>query len=243
MLLTIGPGGCGFTFLNWSISFLRGDKSYQTLDGVRHKILSSPLLGSIAHSYIKDHVRIEDSKNQFAHATEQSIIYAVPGNQNNFEYLLGLPGKKIIFDTSNYSKILMARAMINLSNSLSPYATIVELIGKTHNPCIVREVLLECHKSFMQYYQIPADPAAYKINYVGLFQQLDQELPAMFAYLQFKIDHDRWGTWKSVYTQYQKSNQRDFCSEVVPAPSTDNTEKTLILKEILKWKNGSSRHI
>jgi hypothetical protein len=244
MLLTIGPGGCGFTFLNWSISFLRGDTSYQTLDSVRHKISSNPLLGNTAHCYVKDHLRIEDSKNQFGSATEQSIIYTVPGNQTDFEYLLSLPGKKIIFDTSNYSKILMARAMIHIPKAVNVYSAMIDKISKTHNAQLVQEVLLDCHKFFMQYYQTPAElTTVYKIDYAGLFYQLDQELPAMFKYLQLNIDQSRVQDWQLVYKQYQKLNQQDFCAKLVPFPSGNTTEKTQILKEILKWRNGSSQTI
>jgi hypothetical protein len=243
MLLTIGPGGCGFTFLNWSISFLRGDTFYQTLDGVKHEIRSNPLIGSVAHSYIKDHLRIDDSKIHYDYATEHSIIYAVPGSQDDFEYLLALPGKKIIFDTADYSKILMARAMITMPKSTNPYSAAIESIGKTYAAHLVQETLLECHKSFMQYYKIPATiPAACKINYIELFQKLDQKLPVIFEYLQLKIDHNRWAVWQPIYAQYQKANQRDFCTELVSIPSVDYSKKTQILKEILNWKNGLSHH-
>ncbi len=200
-------------------------------------------MGSVAHSYIKDHLRIQDLKIRFDHATEHSIIYAVPGSQDDFEYLLTLPGKKIIFDTTDYSKILMARAMITIPKSLNPYIAAIESIGKNYDAQLVQETLLECHKSFMQYYEIPATiPAVCKINYVDLFQLLDQKLPVIFKYLQLSIDHKRWEIWQPIYAQYQQANQRDFCTELVSIPSVDYAKKTQILKEILNWKNGLSRH-
>lgn len=239
MLLTIGPGGCGFTFLNWSISFLRGDSFYQTLDGVKHEITSNPLSGTIAHNYIKDHIRIEDSKNQFVYATEQSIIYSTPGCQTDFEYLLTLPGKKIIFDTTDYSKILMARAMIHIPKANSPYIVLIDQLGKTYDTELIQEVLLECHKFFMQYYKLPSNiNNLYAINYNILFNYLDIEITKIFAYLELKIDPVRLIVWQAVYSQYKSLNQRDYCAEVVPHPSASNLQKSQIFKEILKWKNG-----
>jgi hypothetical protein len=242
MLLTIGPGGCGFTFLNWSISFLRGDSFYQTLDGVQHKIISNPLLNSVAHKYVKDHLRIEDSKNQFSLATEQSIIYAVPGDQKDFEYLLALPGKKIIFDASNCSKILLARAIVNMSKSVSPYSIMIEKLSKDYSQVLVQEVLLDCHKLFMQYYKLPPGlNNVYTIDYNDLFDQLNQEIPKIFEYLGIQLDPDRLVEWHKVYAQYKQLNQRDYYTELVPYSSTNNKKKNQIFKEILKWRNGSSQ--
>lgn len=240
MLLTIGPGGCGFTFLNWSISFLRGDSFYQTLDGVQHKIPTNPLLGSIAHNYTKDQLRIEDSKSLFAQATENSIIYATPGDQKDFEYLLALPGKKIIFDTSNCSKILLARAIVNIPKSNSPYSKLIEQLSKEHSRALVQEVLLECHKLFMQYYKLPlGQEQVYTVDYTVLFDQLDQEITKIFKYLEIQLDSTRLDSWQKVYFQYKQLNQRDYYTELVPCPSTNNAGKNQILKEILKWNNGS----
>ena len=100
MILTIGPGGCGFTFLNWTISFLRGDASYQTLDENQHQIEFNPLSGETAHRYNKDHIWSNDAIESLNSATDNSIIYMVPNSHSDFEYLLSLSGKKIIFDAS-----------------------------------------------------------------------------------------------------------------------------------------------
>lgn len=242
MLLTIGPGGCGFSFLNWSLMFLRGDEFYQTLDGQQHLVTSNPLFESTAHNYKKDHLRIEDSTNNFDHATQNSIIYVVPGNQNNFEYLLKLPGKKIVFDTTNYSKVLMARSIICIPDN--QYCALIQQLGQTYNTSIMQEVLLECHKLFIQYYTIPEHfQFLYKINYHDIFSCLDQKIPEIFNYLEIKIDTNRLQHWQTVYNTYREANQRDYCAEVALSQSNDNTLKTLILKEILKWRSGLYRNI
>lgn len=239
MLLTIGPGGCGFSFLNWSIMYLRGDVFYQTLDGNSHAVPSNPLLNSTAHNYEKDHLRIEDSKNQFDHATENSIIYAVPGSQLNFEYLLSLPGKKIIFDTTDCSQQLMARAMICVPKSnKNPYHMLTEQFSKTYDPAVVKEVLLDCHKLFMQYYHLPGNSSDYyRVNYNSIFNNLDKEMPAIFDYLGICLVSNRWQHWKSIYDQYQHSNHRNFYNEVVAVPSKNIALKSQIFKQVLQWRN------
>lgn len=241
MLLTIGPGGCGFSFLNWSLMFLRGDEFYQTLDGQQRSVTSNPLSNSTAHNYKKDHLRIEDSTSNFDHATEHSIIYAVPGNQNNFEYLLSFPGKKIVFDTTDYSKVLMARSIVCMPNN--QYCALIEQLGQKYDTLIIREVLLECHKLFTQYYKIPEDSQSlYKINYHDIFSCLDQKIFELFDYLEIKINTNRLQHWQTVYAEYRQANQRDYCAEVVPSHSDNTTQKTQVLKEILKWRSGLFRN-
>ena len=220
--------------------YLRGDTVYQTLDGDQCVVTTNPLLDSTAHNYKKDHLRINDSKNKFDHATAQSIIYSVPGNQLNFEYLLGLPGKKIIFDTSDYSRDLMARTILCVpQDSRNNYYELINQLGQRYNISLVREVVLDCHKMFTQYYQLLDNSQDfYKINYHTMFNCLDQKIFEIFEYLDVSIDPSRLDHWKTIYNTYRQANQRDFCREVVPVSSKDTAQKTQIFKEILKWRNG-----
>ena len=240
MLLTIGPGGCGFSFLNWTISFLRGDTVYQTLDGIEHAVVPNPILGLTAHEYGQDHLRIENSKSNYDLATPHSIIYAVPGNQTDFEYLLTLPGKKIVFDTADHSKMLMARALVCVPKSANNLMALWTDLSRDHDPDLVMEVMLQCHRFFTQYYQLPTRSRwFFQVNYTDIFSHLDQTIVPLFAYLELEIDSARLRHWQHIYTQFKTLNQRDFCSELIPMTTEHSEQKTQIFKEILAWKNGS----
>ena len=240
MLLTIGPGGCGFSFLNWTISFLRGDTVYQTLDGIEHAVVPNPILGLTAHEYGQDHLRIENSKSNYDLATPHSIIYAVPGNQTDFEYLLALPGKKIVFDTADHSKMLMARALVCVPKSANNLMALWTDLSRDHDPDLVMEVMLQCHKFFTQYYQLPAQTASFTVNYADIFSGLDQIIQPMFKYLEYSVDSSRLPHWQHIYSQFTQLNRRDFYGELVPVIHPHSPQKTQIFKQILAWKNGLS---
>jgi hypothetical protein len=239
MIYTIGPGGCGFTFLNWTISFLRGDLCYQTLDKIQHQIEFNPLLGEIAHRYNKDHIWSNGAIESLNSATDSSIIYIVPNSHNNFEYLLSLPGKKIIFDASKNSKMTFARLMICVPKEISPYFKLIDYLSTTYHPDLVKEVLFDCHKFFVQYYELPKKSTSlYLVDYNDIFKNLDSVLPCLFEYLELSIDKSRLQLWQEIYNQYRTQNQKDFCVEFLPTSSENNTQKKKILIEVLKWKNG-----
>jgi hypothetical protein len=241
MILTIGPGGCGFTFLNWTISFLRGDASYQTLDEKQHQIEFNPLLDETAHRYNKDHIWSNDAIESLNSATDNSIIYMVPNSHSDFEYLLSLTGKKIIFDASKNSKMSFARLMMCIPKEINPYFELIDYLNTTYHPDLVKEVLLDCHKFFVQYYQLPKKSTTlYLVDYDDIFKNLDNILPDLFEYLELAIDQARLKLWQEIYNQYRTQNQKDFCAEFLPMPSENNTQKKKILIEVLKWKNGSS---
>lgn len=240
MILTIGPAGCGFTFLNWTISFLRGDCNYQTLDGVAHEIEYNPLIGDTAHGYKKDHLYDVYSIDFLKSATNNSIIYMVPNSQNNFEYLLSLPGKKIVFDSSQNGRMLLARSIMCIpKNSDPPSVEIIYRLYAKYDSELVRHVLLDCYKFFVQYYTIPQNTNnLYIINYDDIFSRLPSLITNLFDYLEIQISKSRWDHWNQVYNQYHQQNQKDFCAEFLQSSNKNNTNKKEIFMEILKWRNG-----
>jgi hypothetical protein len=239
MILTIGPGGCGFTFLNWTISFLRGDCNYQTLDGVAHEIEYNPLIGDTAHGYRKDHICDMHSTDVLKSATDNSIIYMVPNSQDNFEYMLSLSGKKIVFDPLQHGKMLLARSIMCIPKQNHTSVKFIDYLYTRHDPDLVRQVVLECYKFFVQYYTVPQNSNSICIvDYNDIFNRLPSVLTTMFEYLEIPIDNSRLDSWNQVYNQYQQQNQKDFCAEFLSAANKNNGDKKEIFMEILKWRNG-----
>ena len=245
MILNIGPGGCGFTFLNWTISYLRGDIFYVTLDGKKYLVDDDPLLGATAHNFKKDHLKIENSKEILKFATPWSIVYLTPGSQEDFDYLLSFPGKKILFDTTTEPRELLARSCILMPPTAESIVVCLDRLRERYGESAARQMFLECAKFFIQYYSLP-DQTQYsycKINYDTMFRNLDNKISEIFCYLETSIDTDRFETWKKVYQIYKTRNagfiEQFLGKDVTPV---NTAFKKAIFKEILDWKHGRYHH-
>lgn len=243
MILTIGPGGCGFTFLNWSIAYLRGDMHYTTLNGTTSQVNITPIYNhNTAHNFKKDHVRstADLSKLQLAHTN--SIIYTVPTCQADLDYVLSIDCKKIIFNVDNAGADLMARMCTTIPNN--GYMKFIMSVSDHYPEQHVKQVMIESNKFFTRYYTVPAGYLDYcTVTYQDMFKFLDCRIQNIFKYLKLNIDPDRYNNWLPIYYQYQQANQNilnEFLGSIVPV---DNTEKIKIIKEIIKWKNGLFQNI
>ena len=153
MILTIGPGGCGFSFLNWSIAFLRGDTTYTKLDGTIIPILDNPLLGKTAHNNIKDHLSPQLDRKILNQSTNQSIIYVVPEDHTDFMSILEQPGKKIIFDNTRYCQEQITRHYTTVPNS--PFVKLITDLSVLHNVDDVKNCILEVANIFIYSIGLP----------------------------------------------------------------------------------------
>lgn len=246
MILTIGPGGCGFSFLNWTISFLRGDDFYQTLDGILHPVINDPFQGSTAHKSIKDHLRFEESKSLLSSCHEHSIVYVVPNSQSHYEYIVSLPGRKIIFNPLIHGEKILARFCIVLEeehNNSEEKNNILQLVSELsvkYDSTTVKKVITDCHKMLVGYYQPTVDNQFYMLDYTGMFENLDQHIYKLFEYLEISIDSPRLDKWHKVYEIYKGKNSQNFYEKFLGNQPVIKNQQTAILKEILSWKNGLS---
>lgn len=243
MILTIGPGGCGFTFLNWTISYLRGDRAYIDIDGQAQQVDINPLQDSTAHDFHADHFNIENRGNQLSKALDSSIVYMVPASQEDFLWLISLPGKKIVFDNRTHQRDLLARSLITMPSSdhgIQPY---LHRLEEKYPSAIVRWAMLDHSRRLIQYYSV--DPAAsyFLIDYLQMFQDLDAVLPEIFIWLDLTVDSSRWRQWNEIYAQYRQRNQ-DFVARFAgdSEPRADHAVKKSIFKEIYSWTHGGHPH-
>ena len=238
MILTIGPGGCGFTFLNWSIAYLRGDVYYNTLDGKKSQVDICPFSGVTAHNFTKDHIQTTKDLEKINLATDQSIIFVVPSNQSDLDYALAIHSKKIIFDAANSSQELIARMCMTTQR----YSKLIREFSTRHDPQILKQVIIDCSKFFTSYYKVPDNYDCFIIKYSDIFQTLDFKIYDIFKYLGLTITQERMEQWLPLYYEYRLLNQdvvERFLGNTVPA---DNNEKTKILKELIEWKHILSQN-
>lgn len=238
MILTIGPGGCGFTFLNWSIAYLRGDVYYNTLQGNKVQVDIHPIKGITAHNFTKDHLTPTDNRVSLINASNQSIVYIVPSDNDDFKLLLKLTGKKIIFDNSKFCQEQLSRNYVSVPNS--PFKYITEQLSKEYNNTEVKKVLLDLSNHFfLNYYKLSNDiDDCFVLDYYDVFDKLDNKIIEIFNFLNLSINQQRYQLWIDVYENYKTLN-KDILAVFID--NTSITTNTKILKEIIQWKNGSYR--
>jgi hypothetical protein len=242
MILTIGPGGCGFTFLNWSIAYLRGDEYYYTLFNDKVQVDINPLKGSTAHNFKKDHLNPDVDRSTLSTASNNSIVYVVPKDDNDFKLLIEIPGKKIIFDNSKFCSEQLARHYTTVPTS--PFIHITDQLSKKYNIKQIKKVLLDLSNNFfLNYYKLPDNTDNFIINYQDMFNNLDSKILEIFKFLNISVSTDRWQTWNNIYQDYKLLNKDILSNFVKDIINIDSSSNTKILKEIINWKIGSYQKI
>lgn len=246
MILTIGPGGTGLTFLNWSIVFLRGDLTYTTLDNLSQVVDINPLQGSTAHNFRKDHIHRKDNMQssnnlcRLSEGTEKSVIYVTPSDQQDFDYIAKFACKKIVFDCKDRNKELFVRMVTHMRCRKIP--NLIDTLTAKYGENAARQTLLDSSKMFTSYYSIPSNNHEYfTISYDDIFENLDQRIFDLFLFLGETIDQSRIQKWLSIYQTYRLKNSDMLSNFSVDSTDVPNSVKIQVLKEILQWKNGSYR--
>jgi hypothetical protein len=242
MILTIAPGGAGFTFLSWTIVFLRGDTVYKLLDGTSTKVDINPLKDQIAHKFLKDHIQSSDKLSNLQLGTADSVVYVVPTHQRDFDDIAQYNCKKIVFDCQECHKELFARMLNSVADTrlLNFLNDLSSKFGMDES----KQVLLEYSKVFTNYYIVPKkDDKIFVITYNDMFYNLDSCINDVFLFLNIKIDTQRLPLWTKIYYQYREKN-KDNLKEFVPAKNivVSNKLKNQIARELFKWKNGLYHH-
>lgn len=242
MILTIGTGGAGLTFLNWSIIFLRGDITYTTIDKLSTQMVDiNPLRGSTAHNFRKDHIQSSNNLCRLTTGTEKSVIYVTLTSQEDFDYISQFKCKKIVFDCGSRNKELFVRMLAQV-----PCKKISDLVDKLESKFGIdaaKQTLLDNSKMFTHYYTIPATGDEYFIiSYDDIFENLDQQISKLFLFLGETIDQSRFDKWLTIYKTYRDLNSNALPEFSVGLSDVPYSVRLQVLKEILQWKNGSSHN-
>jgi hypothetical protein len=233
MILTIGPGGAGLTFLNWSIVFLRGDITYTTIDKSSTQLVDiNPLQGSTAHNFRKDHLQSSNNLCQLATGTEKSVIYVTPSNQEDFDYISQFKCKKIVFECGKRNKELFVRMVTQMPCRKIP--NLIDKLASKFGIDAAKQTLLDRSKIFTHYYTIPsASDEYFIISYDDIFKNLDQQIIKLFLFLGETIDQSRFDKWLAIYKTYRDLNSNVLSEFTVGLQDVPHTVRRQVLKEIL----------
>lgn len=207
MILLIGPGGCGFSFLAWSMVFLRGSHSYQKLDGSIVQVPDSPITSkNNAHGFDRDHL-IDiggiDLQSIIDTASDQ-VVYVVPYDQDSMDRMVRLRCKKLFFSGIGYHKQILSRMLTKIK-------TKSELIKQLETRWSVEQympVLMTQARRVIP--RLPNDLSdSMVIDYETMFLHLENTIEDLMRWCGLGVQSCRMAAWRQVYRQWQISNCHD----------------------------------
>lgn len=227
MVLNIGPGGCGFTFLTWSLLYLRGDNYYTNTSGNIVDVNDSPLTGLTAHKFDKDHDYPGMIQPTQPNNSPNSVMFVVPKDNDHFVSLYSQPHRKIVFDNSQYCKELLARAILTVLKA--PLTLLYNKLIVTYSVADVNATLLDCaDKIYSKHYNVPKN--ALTLTYDEMFTTLDSQILMICDRVGISVLPDRLSQWQTIYSEYSARNKNILAEfKQAAAPRGNMT----ILKELI----------
>ena len=208
MILLIGPGGCGFSFLAWSIVFLRGYDSYQKIDGSIVQVPSDPITAkNNAHGFDRDH--LTDLSNQDLHqitrGSSDQIVYVVPSSQDLLDRTTRVNCKKIFFCGAGYEKEILSRQLTKIRSKS-------ELIRHLDTRWSIEQyapVLMKQARRFVCVTPNTA-PNSLIIDYKTMFLHLENTIDDTMRWCGFDIDPTQRQPWLEIYCKWRNTNINDI---------------------------------
>jgi len=237
----LGPGGCGGTFLDWSIQFLFGSKENLLVNCDTQNrgivgysqvqcITDAPLIGSTAHTHQKTH------PNNNSLPVVMDIFSASEYPLNTFYYVDDmLPDQT----HTNYNNIIKTYPTVKFVSYNFSYKHIESIfclqyekidgakrrfdtqVGKTLSNLStgeLREILSlfypKCIKGQILNEQLDKADNLYIINYDDIWTNLDTIIFDIFKFLELAIDNSRYTQWVQVYHTWLEKNKTDFFEDL-----------------------------
>lgn len=230
MILTIGPGGCGFTFLNWTIRYLRGD----TVIDYYGRVIDNPIVGHVAHGYQKthaNHITSADKIPLLDTVSEDEVVFIVVDQPRTIEKLAPyLKNKRIVFNPTGYEQQVFTRLITSQNGGTSYYNNFLDTLK------VDKSLAIECLHDYSKKLYVDLTSlysSSFVIQYNDVFEELDQHIVDIFDYLELEIVPDRFDKWKPIYNTY-RNNNRQIVFESAYTPH----QKLPVLKKIIEWKNS-----
>lgn len=238
MTLLIGPGGCGFSFLTWSLIYLRGSDSYQKLNGDLVPVPPCPLdaLGT-AHKFDRDHFVVYSNGSnslEILDYSESTVVYVIPYNQQQADQLAKTPHRKIFFCGSGNEKQIIVRILTKLKTKSS----MVKALAERWSLDEYGPVLLKHAKRMIP--QVPGNlENAVTIDYTTMFRSLDSQIPDVARWCGCTLNQDRLTAWKQIYMQWSADTEQsiDLHLQHLDRPIDLLLEKE-ISKFLYRWWKG-----
>jgi len=239
----LGPGGCGGTFLDWSLHYLSGNNNNWVIEceiqnrknittQYQQDITNNPLIKNTAHNHEKTHPNTESlpgvidifkSLSPVALHTFYYVDSMLPLQtattyntiiKNNPD-LLFITYK---FDKTDVDKIFCWQIEKN-PNYLNRFNNTISSVNMLELPVWEqREILSLYYPKCIQGQicnEIMLDHTnAIVVEFNEIVNSGDDQIENIFNFLKIKIDKTRWPLWKEIYKVWQHGNNLDFYQDL-----------------------------
>lgn len=236
---SMGPAGCGGTFLDWTLHFLSGsEKNWVVECDLRFQrsaiareysqtIITSPIENATAHKHLKTHPN---------HNSVQAVIESFDRQQfalNSFYYT-----NIVSTDSPTYTSIVESYPGIKfIAFDFSPddinmifclqYEKVpmvadrfLQMIKQQHSKMSTweqREILSISYPKIIQpqvVEKISTTSNVIHISFNEMLLGLDVKILEIFNFLKLSIDEQKWDHWNSVYRIWQQKNYVNFYKDL-----------------------------
>lgn len=230
----LGPGGCGGTFLDWSLQYLSGQESHWIIQCVPQnrstilkqgsfKISENPLSAKNAHKHLKTHPNDQSIGDVINFFKSQSGF-----DLNSFYYVDSMSAGRT---QTNHNQIIAQNPEIkfinyNFTNNDVDMIFCLQYEKMGNHTDIIPTSFLELplwdqRELLSLYYpkliqgqttveKINPMTNVYQLNFGDMVENLDIEIKNIFQYLGLTIKEIRLESWKQIYIEWKRQNNLDF---------------------------------
>lgn len=239
----LGSGGCGGTFLDWSLHYLSGNNNNWVIECDKENrkniktpyqqgITNNPLKKNTAHRHIKTHPNngsLSDIINTFKSLS--------PGGLHTFYYVDSMeplqtatthntiiennPDLFFItykFDKTDVDKIFCWQ-LEKISDALDRFCNTITSMNMFELPIWDQRELLslyypKCIQGQTCNEVVLDHPNSIIVEFDKIVHAGAEQIENIFDFLKIKIDKTRWSTWKEIYKVWQHGNNLEFYQDL-----------------------------
>jgi hypothetical protein len=193
MIILIGYGGCGFTFLDWTLAFL------SNRDCVPNPVTTN----NNAHLHAVDHF-----DTAWQERTAERTYWVPPGQAELSQAIKHLGTRRVIVLTRpNYQErlFLLSRLEQQMPH-LNWYSMYSKSLAHVQDQSAVEAVFQQVIHRFVDYLDFDQVPAHYRISVEQIFLHLDKHIERLMHHVGLNLDQNKLDAWLGVYQQWQQGN-------------------------------------
>lgn len=214
---SIGPGGEGGTFLDWTLHYLSGDPYIKYVyvdriaktfvDIVKQDILLNPIKSNgTAHNHRKSHPTEQSIKlciDNYNLIDDKEIniysMYIVPSVES---YVSGIRSyTDIVRDIADrYKEMKLIHFVYPSQNIENLVKRMLIIPGSVET---ISEIRQRVNAESIVANKIVNRPNVYSLSIDNMFYNLDLEIRKIFNWLSLPINEERYNSWLDVYKQWQ----------------------------------------
>lgn len=235
----LGSGGCGGTFLNWSIQYLAGKTTHLVIpvkDGNKsffstpyeQAVPDNPLIGTTAHKFSKTHPNEISLPAILGYFNKPDYdLYTFYYNDSLTTNQQHTNHNQIISDHSHISFITytykptdihtifwLQYDKINLTREIFNNIKVNNIELSNYDVWVRREILSLNYPDTIKQQTtneiILPYANSFQLDFTEFLNNLPEKIIEVFKFLNLTVTDSRWNNWNTIYTKWQKLNDINF---------------------------------